>query len=379
MKPAEAVDAKRGPKSCDGHIAVRVSRELGYFEYTYNGEYVRRQANMGDLTAFLTHKEPVDSNLGPKGERVSFDHFAATHYLLKDARRRQNDKTFKREGEAIVALNLFFGQKMLHAIERGDWDEYQSMRLGGKLGRKCSPGGVLKEYKAFRATLNYGVDLKFIRTNPIAGVKPGKLGLYDDNRADIWFTKSELEALLPLLSNQLRDLFEFRMWTGARPEEADRFGQGNINWESGKIWIETIKKQRHQGGAVRKRYLTIKSLGPGLEALLRRVKPHPVTGLLFARPETGAPYCDRYLLTAFQAAVREAGIVKRKLPRPYDLRGTFATHRAMMGISFRQLQIELGHASPISIRNYLDAAADCTEKDSIFFGVDVTAGWKEGV
>ena len=130
---------------------------------------------------------------------------------------------------------------------------------------------------------------------------------------------------------------------------------------------------------MRKRYLTIKSLGPSLEALLRRLKPHPVTGLMFAQPETGQPYCDRYLLTAFQAAVRKASIVKRKLPRPYDLRGTFATHRAMMRISFRQLQIELGHSSPISIRNYLDEATHCTEKDSIFFGVDVTAGWKEGV
>ena len=49
----------------------------------------------------------------------------------------------------------------------------------------------------------------------------------------------------------------------------------------------------------------------------------------------------------------------------------------MTGVSFRQLQAELGHDTLTSIKNYLDEAKHFTSKDSIFFGVDMTAGWVE--
>jgi integrase len=221
------------------------------------------------------------------------------------------------------------------------------------------------------------VDLKFIRANILGGLKPGRIGLFDDNRSDVWFTKEELDRLFPHILEHLRDLFEFRMWTGARPEEAARFGEGNVNWKDGKIWIQTVKQKRRQGGAIRKRYLTIKSLGPKFEALLRRLTPHATSKLYFARPETGEPYCERHLLRVFQTAVKVAGIVKRKIPCPYDLRGTFAMHRAMRVKNFRQLQAELGHTSPQSIQNYLDEAKHFKAKDSIFVGVKVTAGWED--
>ena len=59
----------------------------------------------------------------------------------------------------------------------------------------------------------------------------------------------------------------------------------------------------------------------------------------------------------------------------HDLRGTFATHRAMVVKSFRQLQAEMGHLDLKSILNYLDEASVCDPKASIFFGVD--ASWDQ--
>jgi len=53
---------------------------------------------------------------------------------------------------------------------------------------------------------------------------------------------------------------------------------------------------------------------------------------------------------------------------PYDLRGTFATHRAMVVNSFRQLQTEMGHLSPKSIEHYLASASHYNREDSIFAG-----------
>lgn len=60
---------------------------------------------------------------------------------------------------------------------------------------------------------------------------------------------------------------------------------------------------------------------------------------------------------------------KANLPqyRFHDLRHTFAMHRVMTRITFRQLQIELGHSSPQSVQAYLDQATRFDPKESIFY------------
>ena len=97
---------------------------------------------------------------------------------------------------------------------------------------------------------------------------------------------------------------------------------------------------------------------------------------MFARPD-GRPYDEGHLVDVFQDAVKQAGVIKRATPRPYDLRGTFVVHRTAAGASNRQVQYELGHLSSNALRNYLDAASHLAAADSIFAGVDVTAGWRE--
>ncbi len=94
---------------------------------------------------------------------------------------------------------------------------------------------------------------------------------------------------------------------------------------------------------------------------------HPVTGLFFYNSKTGLRYVERYLQKAFCKAVKAAGIKRRVVP--YDLRGTFATHRAMVVKNFRQLQTEMGQLDPKSIQNYLDEAQRFEPKESIFWGV----------
>ena len=176
-------------------------------------------------------------------------------------------------------------------------------------------------------------------------------------------------ASIPEHLKRFRDLFEFRVWTGARPEEAELFGKDNVNWETGEIWILTGKKRKRDGGTPRSRYFRIKSLGPRFEELLKSLVAHPATGRYFCNPMTGAPYAARYVLNVFGKASVAAGISKRLPVTPYDLRGTFATHRAMVVRSFRQLQTEMGHSSPKSIEHYLASASHHRPQESIFYGI----------
>ncbi|OGS00543.1 MAG: hypothetical protein A2V88_05590 [Elusimicrobia bacterium RBG_16_66_12] len=213
-----------------------------------------------------------------------------------------------------------------------------------------------KEFDCLRRILNYGVQLGLIKRNPLLGTK----GLKNESRREIWLTKPEIERLLGCADSWLRNLIEFRVLTGARPTEANMFGQANVDLRRGEIWLHTLKKRTN---LVVKRYFEIASLGPRFQALLQRLTPHPVTGLYFYNNETGKPYeidsIDRVFVKVRHAA-------KLDHVTPYDLRGTFAMHRAMVVKNFRQLQTEMGHSNPMSIQSYLDEAGRFRKADSIF-------------
>lgn len=355
-----------------GTDSVRIS-------YRYGEVRIRRVIGLAQLTEFLTGAAYEASNLGPTGS-ITFESFCANLYLPKNAKHRLKEKTYTREQNLVKALNRYFGAKQLDKISREDWDIYLDRRLTGKLfakGKPCAPGTAKKEFQTLRTILSHAVELGYVQKNVVANVK---INLSDGNRSDIWLTKEEISSLLGRIPEQqltFRNLFEFRIWTGARPEEAEQFGKDNVNWETGEIWLLTGKKKKKAAGNPRRRYFKIKSLGPRFEALLRSLTPHPVTGLYFCRATTGKPYISRYVLKVFDKAVTAAGITKRLPLVPYDLRGTYATHRAMVVRNFRQLQTEMGHSSPQSIEHYLDSATHYRPTDSIFYGVPAQEGQEQ--
>jgi integrase len=90
--------------------------------------------------------------------------------------------------------------------------------------------------------------------------------------------------------------------------------------------------------------------------------PHPETGYFFFK-RAGRPYSLSQVEHLFSKAREAAGLGHTI---PYDLRGTFAMHRAMVVKNFRQLQTEMGHGNPQSIQSYLDEASRYRVEESIF-------------
>ena len=353
---------------------MRMTRRGGdqvLIDYRHAGRHVRRVVGLDALTEFLGGAAIQESNLGSKGV-MTFSRFCEDWFLAKHAKLRLKDNTFQRVKEGVRVLNKHFGGKDLHKIQRSDWENYKALRFAGKYsakGKHISEGTVKKEFQLFRSVLAYAVEIGHIRRNILEGVKSG---LTDGCRADIWLTKAEISLFINRIPDKFktfRDLFEFRVWTGARPEEAASFGRENINPEMEEIWLNTGKKRKKDAGIVHKRYFKIKSLGPRFEVLLKSLTPHPGSGLFFCNPETGKPYTSRYTLKVFGTVMQATGIKKRLPVTPYDLRGTFCTHRAMIVKSFRQLQTEMGHLSPQSIEHYLAAASHHQPEESIFFGI----------
>ncbi len=337
-------------------------------EYRYQGLYIRRSVSLDALTIFLNGEQPAESNLCVGQEPMTFEKFCDKTYLPMNARHRLKDSSYQRELGLIHALKRFFSKTKLHEITRKDWEEYKDQRLSGRLSAKakpCAQGTVLKEFKCLRTILQYATDMELIQRNVLSDIK--KPGLVDGNRAEVWLTKDEIKKLLPHFEENHKLFAEFRIWTGARPGEASQFGRENINWERGEISLLN-SKQKKGSRRLTHRYLKIKSLGPRFEELLKSLVPHPVSRLFFCHQDTGKPYSRIHLARVFKKALQKSGINKKAVA--YDLRGTFAVHRAMVVRNFRQLQVELGHASPESIQHYLNQATHFDPKESIFYGIE---------
>ncbi len=336
-----------------------------YFEYHVGKTYVRRTVSLHALTDFLIGGPPPESNLVPGKEPVTFERFVEEVYLPMSAKHRLKPSSYEREVGLTKALGRMFAAKNLHEIAKADWERYKDARLSGRLETHAKEGTVLKEFKCLRAVLAYGVDMGLLRRNVMADVK--KLGLADGNRADIWLTKEEIGKLMEKLSEPFRSLFEFRVLTGARPDETSRFGRQDIYWDRGEIRLFNSKRKKNSRAPVY-RFLNIKSLGRRFEVLLKRLSPHPESGVFFYNSETGIPYSRVHVARVFKEALMESKVEKDAVA--YDLRGTFAMHRAMVIKTFRQLQTELGHSTPASIQHYLDQAERFDPKESIFYEED---------
>lgn len=330
------------------------------FEYRFESRYIRRVVSLTELTKFLEGGQRQESNLPDGKSPVTFIGFVDEKYLPRCAKPNLKANSYEREEDSAKAIKHFFGENHLHDIDLEMWETYKTGRLYGTLPfsrRRCVNSTVDKEFDCLRRVLNYAVQLSLIKRNPLLGVK----GLKNESRQEVWLRKPEIESLLTcsIPYGMVKDLFEFRILTGARPTEALLFGKDNVERDNGEIWLQTLKKR---GKKIHKRYFTIKSLSPRFEALLNRIKPHPVTGLYFCKPNGQAYTCDR--IDRIFAKIRDtAGLPHVK---PYDLRGTFAMHRAMVVRNFRQLQTEMGHSSPMSIQSYLDEASRFRPEDSIF-------------
>lgn len=330
-------------------------------EYRFENRYVRRVVSLAELTKFLEGQQRKESNLAEGKAPVLFAEFVREKYLPRCARPNLKQNSYEREEDSTKGLIHFFGERPLHEIDLEMWETYKTGRLYGTLAfsrRKCANSTVDKEFDCLRRTLNYAVQLSLIKRNPLFGVK----GLKNESRQEVWLRKDEIERLLAcsIPYGMFKDLFEFRILTGARPTEALLFGKDNVDRESGEIWLQTLKKR---GNKIHKRYFQIKSLGTRFEALLDRLKPHSVSGRYFCKPD-GQPFGVAWIDRIFSRIRAAADLPNVK---PYDLRGTFAMHRAMVVNNFRQLQTEMGHSSPMSIQSYLDEASRFKPDESIFF------------
>lgn len=334
---------------------VRLSRDLAYFEFKHEGQYIRRRCRMDALVAFLA-EEIEESNLAPAAQPITFTEFSEHQYLPFAAKPRlSNPRSYEAEAALVKALCKDLGSRKLHEIRSRDAEHCKTTWLKAKRVNNT----IKKRLNCLRRVMTYAVAMGLIKANTIPAAK----GLHVGNRSEIWLRKPEIDRLLAKCHPILAPLVEYMVLTGARLGEALDFRLGDLRGD--RLFVPTLKRKKPMRSAMRE--FDVASLGPRFKALLARLQPHPKTGYYF--------YASKFSVSHLSVAYAERRFaearVAAELPdiHMHDLRGTFAMHRAMVVATFHQLQQELGHRDARSVQSYLDSASQFRSdpKESIFY------------
>ncbi|MBX9811254.1 MAG: site-specific integrase [Burkholderiales bacterium] len=152
------------------------------------------------------------------------------------------------------------------------------------------------------------------------------------------------EKLLSSCTGQIRNLFQFAIWTGLRTSELIALEWGDIDWNRGiaRIRRASVRKQikvpKTQAGE-----RDIKLLAGALAALQdQKAYTYLQAKQVFFNPRTNSHWetDGQIRKTAWQPAVRRAGILERN---PYQTRHMFASLCLTAGEDIAWVARQLGH------------------------------------
>jgi len=260
----------------------------------------------------------------------------ALDLFMKSAQKRCAHSTLRDYQSAIdYHLKPVFGEKMLIDVSAADIRAWISFL-------KISPKRINNVLVPLRGVLGDAFADGILDRNPADRIK--NLPHRPDEPDPL--SPAEIERFLASCSGQIRNLFQFAIWTGLRTSELIALEWGDIDWNRGiaRIRRASVRKQikvpKTQAGE-----RDIKLLS-GAMAALNEQKPHTLLQdkQIFFNPRTNSPWetDGQIRKTAWQPAIRRSGIRDRN---PYQTRHTFASLCLTAGEDIAWVARQLGHKS----------------------------------
>jgi integrase len=205
-------------------------------------------------------------------------------------------------------------------------------------GRKASASTIGRDRELLCAAFNRLLRLGELEANPVAKVpKPRK-----PTRTKPVLSKTEIRRLVESCDKYLRPLVLAGLFTGARKGELLRMVWGDVSFEQ-----KTIAVTRSKTGNA-----SLLPLAPLLAAELQRVKQEREEKRRRPVPDDEPIFLSRYgrvyrcIRGGWMAAMKRAGLDRKKGVTPHILRHCFAVHYlGVPGAAVTDLQEALGHSS----------------------------------
>jgi integrase len=255
-------------------------------------------------------------------------------------------------------LAPFFGERQLDRIDSEQVAAFLAVQAKAGLARQT----IINRLNLLGGIFRYAVKRGWASANPVAAVDRPKP---DGTDADIRFLDvAELEAVIRAVENDKlgkieRVLYLTAAMTGLRQGELVALRWRDVDWTAGLVRVRRnytrglfgTPKSRRSSRAVP----MADRVAAELEHHFQRSSYQGDDDLVFCHPGTGNPYDASKLRQRFKRAVKRAGV---RDVRFHDLRHTFGTRMAGVGVPMRSLQEWMGHADLTTTLRYADYSPD---------------------
>jgi integrase len=258
---------------------------------------------------------------------------------LEFAETNKASSTFIRDKDRLLLLVKTFGKQKLDAITREKFERFMQRRKREGAG----PSPVNHDLRLLRHVMTKAVDWKYIRDNPLKGIKllkeppPGSTG--------ICLTQEEEERLLSECERSKNPvLTEFvigALYTFMRPSEIYRLTWDAVNFDTGMITVKQSKNNERR---------MIPMHDKVFDCLSQLKNKYPYAAYVFCKKD-GSPY--KSMREAFQNAAERAGLrTDKRHFRLYDCRHTGLSRLGMTGCNVFEIASISGHKTPNVLRRY---------------------------
>lgn len=339
----------------------RVKRRIGPKRETGKRNGLTRTQAEAELRRMIDQHEPVSQggrlSVGEAGERLVTD---------LELRGRKASTLAAHESNLRAHLVPFFGETALGKIGVRDVEQFIAVSRGGS---------APKSIRNYLGTLHSIFDFAGVRPNPVA---LARRPVAEDRDADIRFlTEREVEKLINAtpddeLGRTDRALYLVAAMTGLRQGELFGLRWQDVDLKAKRVRVRRSFARRRGGRDAQfgkpksKRSSRSVPMHDRVAAELREhhertpFKAHDE--LVFPHPLTGSPLDGSKALVRLRRSLDAAGL---RAVRFHDLRHTFGTRMAAVGVPMRTLQEWMGHRDIRTTMIYADYAPSDQELELV--------------
>lgn len=315
-------------------LDLKKARDKTYWIEFYDANGKRHRQRIGPwrkiaLEVLAKRKAEIAENKfldkAKEPPKMLFKDFAAQYLKWCEA----NNRWAYRKKVIIKALNSVFGDKLLFEITTWDIEKYKLARRKENRksnGKPIKVASVNRELAVLKHLFTKAIEWEFLKENP---AKPVKL-FKENNKRLRFLSEEEIDRLLSVCNNYLKDIILVALNTGMRKGEVFNLKWQNIDFHLKLLHVSDSKNYEGRDIPINDVLYNI------LKALKNKIEPHE--DYVFMNPKTAKPYND--IRESFKIALRQAGIIDFTF---HDLRHTFASHLVMNGVDLMTVKELLGH------------------------------------
>lgn len=343
-----------------------LSRSLCWYgQFRVGGRLVKRRLGRQRSAEFpdgLTRKQAerelrrvmAETSVVPTGKSRTMLELGEAYIGHAERTRGLRPTTVADYRSILCHLQRYFGEKAIDRLSAADLEAYMAAKRAEGLSRKTVRNHVIFAGSCFVLA----AKRRWIAASPLDAVD---LPRVHDQPAEIrYLSPVELSALVEAVPDDKlgvtdRLLYTTAAWSGLRQGELLALRWSDVDYSCGLIRVRrSITRGRIGPPKSRRGIRTV----PLSERLANQLQLHRVrsryteaTDLVFPHPDTGNPYDASKQRKRFKQAALAAGL---RPVRFHDLRHTFGTAMAGVGVPMRTLQEWMGHRDIKTTEIYVD-------------------------